>query len=126
VGSGDFRNYRCGAGGAGNTPLSRDCRTFLLGRITTPQGVPASSRSIFEPPTAAAYVQDDWKVTPRLTLNLGVRWEGLSTAHEKFNFLSNFRGLGDGQPPPISIIHPEDTPRVRDEGCEQLHTAQLF
>ncbi|MBI3477792.1 MAG: TonB-dependent receptor [Acidobacteria bacterium] len=29
----------------------------------------------------AAYVQDDWRVTPRLTLNLGVRWDYFGPPH---------------------------------------------
>jgi hypothetical protein len=37
-----------------------------------------------------AYVQDNWKVTPRLTLNLGVRWDGIPHTIEDNNRQSNF------------------------------------
>jgi len=40
-------------------------------------------------PNMNAFVQDDWKVNSRLTLNLGVRWEYNGTLSDKYGNLTN-------------------------------------
>ncbi len=40
--------------------------------------------------TSAIFVQDDWKLTPRLTLNVGLRWDINSGPVERHNRYSNF------------------------------------
>ncbi|HEY1800446.1 MAG TPA: TonB-dependent receptor, partial [Terriglobales bacterium] len=37
-----------------------------------------------------AYIQDNWRATHRLTLNLGLRWDGLPHTYEANNLSSNF------------------------------------
>ena len=36
------------------------------------------------------YAMDDWRASKRLTLNLGLRWEGLPHAYDTNNRASNF------------------------------------
>ncbi|MGA2457278.1 MAG: TonB-dependent receptor [Terriglobales bacterium] len=43
----------------------------------------------------AAFVQDDWKMTPRLTVNLGLRWDVFANPSETNGELSNIT-LGSG------------------------------
>jgi hypothetical protein len=44
----------------------------------------------------APYATDDWKVTPRLTLNLGVRYDFSTTPYEEQNHLAWFNPAGQG------------------------------
>lgn len=38
----------------------------------------------------ATYFQDDWKVTPKLTLNLGIRWEIHPALHETYDLFGGY------------------------------------
>ena len=38
----------------------------------------------------AAYIQDNWRVNKRLTLNLGLRWDGVPHTYEANNRMANF------------------------------------
>jgi len=40
--------------------------------------------------TPSIYAMDNWHVTPRLTLQLGIRWDALPQAWERQNFVGNF------------------------------------
>src|SRR6185369_6191435 len=101
-------------------------QNFLLGRITGGQGRAGFSTFYFRATDYAFYAHDDWKFNSRLTFNLGVRYELLSVAHEKFNFLSNLRGFGDGEAGPVQFIHPEDTPRVGTPGVSNCTLVKCY
>lgn len=37
-----------------------------------------------------AYIEDDWRITPNLTLNVGGRWDYFPVLRERYNGMSNF------------------------------------
>jgi outer membrane receptor protein involved in Fe transport len=63
--------------------------TFLLG---TPTGGTAriGPFTTYTAKSLGLFIQDDWKITPRLTLNLGVRWEFEGALTDRYNAISNF------------------------------------
>jgi hypothetical protein len=63
---------------------------FLLGYLHTVELGNVPKPSNFRNRQFSAYVQDDWNVTPRLTLNLGVRYDLLGPLTEKNNRISNY------------------------------------
>ncbi|MBZ5636436.1 MAG: TonB-dependent receptor [Acidobacteriia bacterium] len=52
------------------------------------------------------YVQDDYRMTPKLTLNLGLRWEFATPRWERDNIQSNF------DPKTISMVKASDSDRT--------------
>jgi len=126
--------------GGGNTSdctrlgLPTDCvfsslsgfQNFLLGRVTAGQGRSGFSTFYFRATDYALYAQDDWKFNSRLTFNFGVRYELLSVAHEKSNFLTNLSGFNDGTPGPVQFIHPAETARVGTPGVSNCTLVKCY
>ena len=63
--------------------------TFLLGTPSTGQARRWASATM-KATNFGAFIQDDWKVSPRLTLNLGLRWEFEGAVTDRFNAIANF------------------------------------
>jgi outer membrane receptor protein involved in Fe transport len=82
--------YPCTRNSAGQYVVTSSCLLQL------PVGQPSFSRNNrFN--DGNFYVQDAWKVTPRLTLNLGVRWEYYGVQHNADPSLDSNFYLGSGQ-----------------------------
>jgi hypothetical protein len=69
--------------GAGNTFTA--FQNFLRGAPTALQSAFGDPARNFVATDYAAFVQDDYRRTSRLTINVGLRWEAMSFGHDKLN-----------------------------------------
>ena len=63
---------------------------FLLGYCSTCTGAFGSSRSTYNSPTIAPFIDDVWNMSRKVTLQLGLRWEYLAPWHEKNDLEGSF------------------------------------
>ena len=80
---------------------------FLLGQADTYSQQSKDTVPYLHYVNFEAYVQDDWKITPRLTLNLGVRYSYFPSPADSNNTLLNF-DPGRFNPANAPIIDPTD------------------
>jgi hypothetical protein len=58
-------------------------QNFLQGRVTATQSAAGDLTRYTIATDFAGFFQDDYRFSQRLTLNLGLRWEGMSFSHDK-------------------------------------------
>ena len=83
-------NFSFGTGGGGADVPFAD---FLVGSVYSYSQVSRDIVPDLNFINIEAYLNDDWKITPRLTLNLGVRWSRFPSPWDKNNTLANFDPL---------------------------------
>ena len=67
-----------------------DLADFLLGTSKSYSELAVQDSGKWNNVSWAAYVQDNWRVNRRLTLNLGLRWDGVPHTYEANNRMGNF------------------------------------
>ncbi len=67
-----------------------DFADFLLGTANGYTELAVQDHGFWNNVSWAAYVQDNWRVNKRLTLNLGLRWDGVPHTYEANNRMGNF------------------------------------
>ncbi len=86
-----------GAGGDAGDPFM----SMLLGLSTNFSQPQSMAIRHYVNQTPSAYIYDNWKTTPRLSLQLGLRYDALPHAWERNNALENFEPSAYINTPPI-------------------------
>lgn len=80
-------------------PIGQGLASFLLG-LPTGGSMSTVTTLAQESTYTAAFIQDDWKISPKLTVNLGLRYEIETPITERYNNAN--RGFDFSTPSPIA------------------------
>ncbi|MGC2527918.1 MAG: carboxypeptidase regulatory-like domain-containing protein, partial [Candidatus Acidiferrum sp.] len=75
---------------AANTTCGNSFADLLLGLPSSYQELAVQDSGQWNNVSWAAYGQDNWRVSRKLTLNLGLRWDGIPHTYEANNRMGNF------------------------------------
>src|SRR6267154_2151374 len=90
------------------TFTGNDFGDYLLGYAKSYQELAVQDHGLWNNVSWATYVQDNWRVNRRLTLNLGLRWDGVPHTYEANNRMGNFYpNLYD--PAKAALLNPDGT-----------------
>src|SRR6266571_3961872 len=90
------------------TFTGNDFADYLLGNAKSYQELAVQDHGLWNNVSWAAYIQDNWRVNRRLTLNLGLRWDGVPHTYEANNRMGNFYPeLYD--PAKAALLNPDGT-----------------
>jgi hypothetical protein len=98
------------------TFTGNDFADFLLGDAKQYQELAVQDHGQWNNVSWAAYVQDNWRVNRKLTLNLGLRWDGVPHTYEANNRMGNFYP---------SLYNPANTATVLPDGTISPTSAGL-
>src|SRR5579863_8282469 len=84
-----------------------DFADFLLGTAKSYAELAVQDHGLWNNVSWATYIQDNWRVHRKLTLNLGVRWDGVPHTYEANDRMGNFY---------TSLYNPADAAVVLPDG----------
>ncbi len=76
---------------------------FLLGHFNNSEGQVGAPIANFRSNYFAIYVQDHWKIAPKLTLNYGLRWENDQPFRDKYDAIVNIDFRWDNSMEPVYV-----------------------
>jgi hypothetical protein len=76
----------------GGTGVGSNVAAFLLG-LPNGGNVPNNADAFYSQRFAAIYFQDDWRVTPKLTVNVGLRYDIERPVIERYNRMTSYYDL---------------------------------
>ena len=93
---------------------------FLLGYASSARNATSLTNTMLRGTSTAGYVEDVWKVTPKLTLNIGLRYEYFQPYHDKYRGITNFI-LFDPGVGPNGLLAGTKTPVLIRPGSQSVY-----